>query len=392
MIRNHAYRFICLALTGLLSVVPYAALANKSAPITPVEPAVQTAPTKMFESQDRSVMDVTMPEASYILGSGDEISVEDVTMGKLSTGQTKILTDGTVDLPLIGQIQLAGFSLEQAQDVLNEKYRTYFVNPTINIQVLYAHPMRVYVKGAVQKPGVYVSGTNTQPSSMEKFNLGTARLNFFFHQFYLVDLLIQAGGLKPNANIKDIVIRRTFPQPQTIHVNLWELIKSGQTIQDLSLREQDIVEISYLPKDTMVSGDEWKLLAKTNFSQNFFKVNIMGAVLRPGTYEINNSDNILEALAMAGGFAPEADGDAVYVLRTNTAGQVFKKRVNLEDRKLKGKGKNKSEWVSLLPEDVIFVDESTVGRMAKYGRSVVDKASGAAMLPYFNQLLRDDEQ
>jgi polysaccharide export outer membrane protein len=342
---------------------------------------------------DTPVLNVTMPDSSYILGAGDELEVEDVNIGKLTTGRTKILADGSVDLPLIGEITLAGLSMDAAQVLLNEKYKTYYLEPAITIQILTPHPVRVYVRGAVNNPGVYVSGKNTRPSGNGRYALGSSSVHFFSHQFYLTDALIEAGGVTHNADLKDVVIQRTFPQPQTIHVNLWALMKLGETIQDLPLHEQDIIQVSSLPKNDLVHQDEWKQISGTNITQNLFPVNVIGAVKQPGSYQISGTDNVLQAIAMAGGFSELANQSNIYVLRTNAAGQVFKTQVNASDSRMMGRNhgkKGRQEWMALLPEDVIFVDESTGKKALEASRNLFDRATGAAMLPFFNSIVNQN--
>lgn len=44
-------------------------------------------------------------------------------------------TDGTVKLPLLGYIKLAGMSLREAEVLLEEKYSTYYVKPYVTLKV-----------------------------------------------------------------------------------------------------------------------------------------------------------------------------------------------------------------------------------------------------------------
>lgn len=322
-----------------------------------------------------------LPDSSYVLNAGDEIAAEDAIMGKLTTERNKILADGTIDLPLIGSVPLAGLTVEDAQKLLNTRYTAYFLKPAVTLQVQHQHPIRIYVQGAVASPGVYVSGKSTGTSGEGNGELGLSSTHQHFYQFYLSDALMMAGGLKQDADIRDIRIHRTFPKPQTIHVNLWELFRTGSTVQDLPLREHDMIEVATAPKAAMMSDEDWKAMSRFNVSQNLFKVNVIGAVKQPGTYEIGSDDNILAAIAQAGGFTDLAKQKHIYLLRTNVDGQVFKKRV---DASIQDAGR---QQLTLLPEDVIFVDEANGTKALRFGRHVLDRATGAALFPLFNQLL-----
>jgi protein involved in polysaccharide export with SLBB domain len=362
--------------------------------VTSLLPLSFADPQPAMPPVETQILHAAMPDNGYILGAGDEIAVEDVNMGKLTTGRTKILADGTVDLPLIGEIALGGLSIDAAQDLLNEKYKAYYLEPSITIQIASPHPIRVYVRGAINNPGVYISGKNTRPASNGRYELGSSSLHAFSHQFYLTDALIQAGGVTHNADLRDVVIHRTFPRPQTIHVNLWALMKLGETIQDLPLHEQDIIQIASLPPQKSQAGNaDWQQISGTNITRNLFPVNVIGAVKQPGSYQISGADGVLQAVAMAGGFSEMANQSKIYVLRANAAGQVFKTRVNASDSRLMKSSRGRkaqSIRMTLLPEDVIFVDESTGKQALKAGGNLFDKAAGAAMLPYFNSILNDD--
>ena len=326
----------------------------------------------------------------YVLGAGDEVRVADVTMGPLDE-HVKILQDGFADLPLIGQVQLAGLALDTAQALLNERYAQYYVNPAISMEVISQRPVRVYVQGAVKTPGLYISGKNTDAENADKSTLGTIAAPGA-NRLYLTDVLMMAGGLKQEANLKDIQVVRQLPEPQTLQVDLWALFKSGSVAQDLPLLENDVVRVGALPPGAGAVSEEWKALSRSNIAQARFNVNVIGAVKQPGSYAMAASDNVLTAIAQAGGFSEMANQKEVFVLRANAAGQVFKKRVNASDARLKGKHANRrsDNWAALMPEDVIFVDESEGRKVLSLGNRVINQSMGAALLPFFNNMLSDD--
>lgn len=325
---------------------------------------------------------------NWILGVGDEIEVEDVTMGKLTESRSRILADGTVDLPLVGQVTLAGLNLDAAEAMLNEKYRAYFVNPVITMQVTYQHPIRFYVKGAVPNPGVYVSGKNLNEENGKQVELGTANTHYFFYKLYLTDALLLVGGLNHNADMRHIRVHRTYPKREILTVDLWDLFRNGATSQDIALNDQDVVEVPALSNEQMVNNPDMAVLAGTNISRNRFSVNVIGAVNKPGTYQVGGQDNVLSAIAEAGGLSELADADAVYILRANSAGQVFKRRIDVsKGALLDEKRAADPAWASLLPEDVVFVEASGAKKVFRTGLGFLDRTSGAAMFPFFNRLL-----
>jgi len=330
---------------------------------------------------------VATNDVPYILDAGDEISIEDATLGALAGGPLRLADDGLVDLPMVGATNLTGLTVEQAQDLLNRQYKHYLLNPAINMQVLSQHPLRVYAQGAVNHPGVLISGKNTRPDSNDHATLGSMEAGGAISRFYLSDALIQAGGLRQDADYRDIQIHRSFPTEQVLHVNLWELFQHGASGQDIPLQDRDVITVTEMPRTELLSNDDWKTMSRSNISVGRFQVNVIGAVKQPGSYPVGVKDTVLSAIAQAGGFAAQASQKNIYLLRANSAGQIFKKRINASDARLLGKGK--STWISLLPGDLIFVDDSPAKEALSAGRALVDRATGAALLPIFSSLLRN---
>jgi polysaccharide export outer membrane protein len=84
---------------------------------------------------------------------------------------------------------------------------------------------------------------------------------------------------------------------------------------------------------------------------NSQKFNILGQVVRPGSYGIANSPTVLDAIALAGGFRDFAKQKSVYVLRQGAGGDS-RLPFNYKDV---SQGKNMSQNVKLQPGDTIIV-------------------------------------
>jgi len=331
---------------------------------------------------------------AYILDVGDEVRIDDALMGNLASldpgndrnanDSVRINEDGLVDLPLVGQLQLSGLPLAEAQKLLNRRFGKVLQSPYITIQVISQHPVRVYVQGEVNRPGVYISGKSTQPENRDHASLGGTDATEMFFRYYLTDALIQAGGLKVNADYQDIRIYRGAPSPQVLHVNLWKLFQQGDSVGDIPLQEHDRVEVPPLAEGQLAFSEDWKIVNRTNIGVQLFQVNVIGAVKQPGVYPVNTRDSIVSAIAQAGGFSSIADTKGVYLLRSNEHGQVFKKRLDISDHRLMAK--QSRNWPTLLPGDVIFVDDSAGRQALAIGKTLVDRTAGASILPFFSSL------
>jgi polysaccharide export outer membrane protein len=84
---------------------------------------------------------------------------------------------------------------------------------------------------------------------------------------------------------------------------------------------------------------------------NSQKFNILGQVMRPGSYGIANSTTVLDAIALAGGFRDFAKKKNIYVLRQGAGGES---RIPFNYKDV-SQGKNMSQNIRLQPGDTIIV-------------------------------------
>jgi polysaccharide export outer membrane protein len=108
--------------------------------------------------------------------------------------------------------------------------------------------------------------------------------------------------------------------------------------------EKDIAE----KLKSYISEPEVTVMVQQVNSQKF---NVLGQVLRPGTYVIANSPTVLDAIALAGGFRDFAKKKSIYVLRHGASGES---RLPFNYKEV-SQGKNMAQNVKLLPGDTIIV-------------------------------------
>ena len=122
--------------------------------------------------------------AAYRLGTGDKVRVTVFNEKDLS-GDFDVNDQGLVALPLIGQVQVGGLTLSQAQDLITQKYgKDYLVNPRVTVEVMNYRPF--FILGEVKNPGSYP----------------------FVNGMTIVNAVALAGGYTPRANRNHIVIKR----------------------------------------------------------------------------------------------------------------------------------------------------------------------------------------
>lgn len=137
--------------------------------------------------------------------------------------QVRISQEYTVNLPLIGQIDLSGKSVRQAEELIRSLYdRDYLRNPQITITVIEYTPRTVQVLGAVNQPGS-IAFTPEQ-------------------QMGLVEAIARAGGQARIADLKRVRLSRPKPDgtTETVTVNVDDIMKGNNNDRWL-LQKGDVI-------------------------------------------------------------------------------------------------------------------------------------------------------
>ncbi|MDB5024591.1 MAG: Polysaccharide biosynthesis/export protein [Mucilaginibacter sp.] len=64
-----------------------------------------------------------------------------------------VAADGSIELPLLGNIKLAGLTTSEARDTIKNRLKHFLKEPTVNVRVM---NYKISVMGEVAKPSVYV--------------------------------------------------------------------------------------------------------------------------------------------------------------------------------------------------------------------------------------------
>jgi polysaccharide export outer membrane protein len=193
-------------------------------------------------------------------------------------------------------------------------------------------PRKILVVGEVVHPGTYTVKGESGPSN------GTTSTG---SPPSLTQAIQVAGGFTASANISQIQIRRTTRtgSPQSINVNLLQLIQVGDFNQDVILQEGDTV---FIPTATDVNPAEASIIAASTLRPQTtepLKVAVVGEVFRPGTYTVKGESSgtngsgslptLTQAIKIAGGIKPLADLRQIQVRRSTRTGSNQVIDVNL---------------------------------------------------------------
>jgi polysaccharide export outer membrane protein len=157
--------------------------------------------------------------SSGVIGRLDSVEIRVFREDELTTAG-QLSPDGTIRMPLIGAVKLAGLTTDQAAAAITAMLKDgYLVSPQVSVSIEARVRRAVTVLGQAQNPGV--------------FELPADR------KLTVVEAIGMAGGATRIANIKKITLKRSGGQVLTINL---KDITSGKAA-DVVLRDGDVLSI-----------------------------------------------------------------------------------------------------------------------------------------------------
>jgi polysaccharide export outer membrane protein len=178
----------------------------------------EAASTRAMQPTARSA--ATPGSAAYKIGALDVLDISVFKVPELSK-HAQVADSGTVNLPLVGEIPVAGKTAQQVERELAAKLGDkYLKNPQVTVLVKEYNSQRITVEGAIKKPGIYPMRGKTS----------------------LLQTIAMADGLDPNSDSTVVVFRYT-PEGQRSAAK-FDIgnIRSGQA-DDPTLQGGDVVVV-----------------------------------------------------------------------------------------------------------------------------------------------------
>ena len=172
------------------------------------------------------------PALTYSIAATDRLRISVYQEDDLSV-IARVDAKGCVNLPLVGEVNIVGKSVSEAQKVIEAVYREgrYLKNPQVTINIEEYAPREVSIQGMVRNPGRY-------PLPIEA-------------NMTVLELVTKAGGLTDTAKGTAITVTRISPEGKktVFSVDVESLIKGRDrakaTDNSLLLLPGDIV---YVPE------------------------------------------------------------------------------------------------------------------------------------------------
>jgi protein involved in polysaccharide export with SLBB domain len=211
---------------------------------------------------------------SYILGPGDEFSVNYTGINETSVEGLKVSPEGLIQLPYAGSINVNGLTIEQATDKIKNKMK--FAYPALasgKTQVFLTltdiKTIRVAVIGEAARPG----------------NFDVSALSSFFNVLY------RSEGPSEKGSLRKIEVIRNNKVIEVI--DFYAFLQKGVLGKDIRLEDQDIIRFPLYQK----------------------RVTLAGEIKRPAVYELLEKETLAELIQYAGGLDDAAIKDVAKVVQ-----------------------------------------------------------------------------
>ena len=174
---------------------------------------------------------------NYRLGPGDEVII-DIWGTSQNTIRQQISPDGTINIEKIGPVSLSGMTVSEANEYLKRVLgKTYSgldaPNGTLEIRLTLgnARTIQINVMGEVIQPGTY---------ALSSFST-------VFHALY------RAGGVNEIGSLRNVQVTRNGKT--VAKVDVYDFIMKGKTQDDIRLQEGDVIIVPAYEALVQISGN-----------------------------------------------------------------------------------------------------------------------------------------
>ncbi|UCH19963.1 MAG: VCBS repeat-containing protein [Deltaproteobacteria bacterium] len=233
--------------------------------------------------EENAVYTTTSGFPEYKVGPGD---ILEITLWQGTTAKREevlIRPDGKVSFGFVEDLYVKGLTTTQLDDLLTRLFKEYVKQPRLDVVVKEFNSKSVTLTGAVgrrTKAGGVASGAGEYPLQ---------------GKVSLLELVSKAGGPTPDANLREVRVRRQ--DGQSISLDLNKAIFQGDPSQNVILDAGDLVFIPTLDQEAN-------------------RVYVFGEVKEPGLYTFTRSDmRLFDAISKAGGPTVFATEESTKIVR-----------------------------------------------------------------------------
>lgn len=208
------------------------------------------------------------PDSSYVLDTGDILKIQ--LIGQEDYIDTFVIgKDGSINLPEIGKIVIAGKDLGKASALIESRVSSSIIGTEVFISLDSLRDVNILVSGNAKNPGIYTLTGNSN----------------------ILHALTMAGGINEYGSYREINLLRNNIIVESLDV--YDLLITGNYSLQKRLRSGDVVFVEIRKKI----------------------VTIDGAVKRAAKYEIAEDENLDKVVEYSGGHKQTADLQNTYLER-----------------------------------------------------------------------------
>ena len=295
---------VAAVLAGSLLCLPYAAV-GQAAPLST---------TRVAMNNTTGTLPAGRPYR-YRLGPGDQLSM---TVFKMQGYEAKVevLSDGTINLPRIGTIDVWGLTLEEAKQSITDSYAKILRRPLVHLDLVAPRPIKVTVTGDVETPGVFslpTKGDGGWPT--------------------LVDVVQKAGGIGATGDLSRLELIRPSQtpggQPTRYSFDYLTVLRDGGHAPIPLVYDGDSIRVY---KSETLNNADMITAAASNFAPDTIKVNVIGEVSKPGVVEVPSNSPVSRAILATGGITRRGSDNTVELIRVDGEGKPTVKRLGFNPK------------------------------------------------------------
>ena len=278
----------------------------------------------------------------YRLGPGDSLAMSVFKMNGYEA-KVEVLSDGTINLPRIGTIEVWGLTLEEARQRITAAYEVFLRRPIVYLDLVNSRPVKVTVTGEVERPGVFSLPTQSTAGWPT-----------------LVDVVQKAGGVTASGDLSRIEVLRPSARPggpmQRYQFDYLTVLREGGHAPNPLIYDGDSVR---LYQSESVDNADLITTAASNFAPDKIRVNVIGEVAKPGIQQVPSNAPLSQAIFASGGITRRGSISTVELVRMDGDGEPTVTVMSLDPSAVLSSPTNPP----LRQGDVIVVNRTALARV-----------------------------
>ena len=339
-------------------------------------------PEYNFGVIDAIDLEELVENSEYILGPGDKLFLRFFGVSEFS-GEVEILNDGTISIPIVGDIYVSGMTKELAEQKIENLLTSHLIQKDIQILIIKPRKIKIAVLGEVNNPGIY--SMTEEEVSLSAITEDPLNPILIKGVPTLVDAIQKSGGLTKNAELSNVLLKRRIQSDDSksymfAYTNLLKLISEGDFSQNPFLFDGDVIKIGV----NNGYANSTKLFG--NLSPNKIDIFVIGEVNNPGLVRVKSNSPISKAILAAGGpKGLRTNKSNIKIIRSNNLGEY-----SVKEYKFNLKNDLKNKEYPLSDGDVILVGKSNLSQSGDAINLVTKPFFGLVQVLQFIRLLENN--